>query len=296
MFRNLRLFTLESPWPESEAELSEALGENAFRPCGPLSEQSAGWEPPTPLAEDAEDAPLCRRVAGADLLQLRTQSRVLPAAAVREALQERVARFRERTRVDPPARELRRLKMETRDELLGKALLKSERSRACFLRRERLLAVEAATASKGEWFLDQLRPCLRELRCKPFEPGVAADVLMRRMFLGKLPAGFALGDECRLQSPLDAKSIGAWRHVDLTDPLIQRHVTEGMRLTHLGLVFEDSASFVLAEDGSLGKFRLLQSDGGEEAEEDALARQDADFALFAGTIRRLVETLRSAGG
>jgi recombination associated protein RdgC len=85
MFRNLRFYRITNPWPKNEQKLSEVLSENAFSPCGAFSERSAGWEAPAIY----DDAPLCRRLHGANLLQLRTQSRVLPVAAIKEALEEK---------------------------------------------------------------------------------------------------------------------------------------------------------------------------------------------------------------
>ena len=83
MFRNVRLYSFTNPWPESEVDLSAALQKAAFKPCGPLTERSNGWEPPAAEAGDS----LARRVNGADLIRLRSQSRVLPAAAVNEELE-----------------------------------------------------------------------------------------------------------------------------------------------------------------------------------------------------------------
>src|SRR5690606_40407669 len=65
-----------------------------------------------------------------DLLRLRTQTRLLPAAALNEALEVRIAEYRERMQQEPPRRVKRQLKDQTRDELLPKALLKSQRTTA----------------------------------------------------------------------------------------------------------------------------------------------------------------------
>jgi len=108
MFRNLRFYRVTSPWPDSEEELSELLSENTFSPCGSFAERSAGWEA---LGSNEEDL-LCRRLNGADLLQLRTQSRVLPVAAIKEAMEERVIEFRARMAMEPTRAELRRLREE----------------------------------------------------------------------------------------------------------------------------------------------------------------------------------------
>src|SRR5690606_1425636 len=99
------------------------LGLTVFHPCGAYAEQSSGWEPPIGDAE----SPLARRVAGADFLRLRSQSRLLPAAAVEDALETRLDEYRNRTQEEPSKREVRRLKQQVRDELLPKALLRSER-------------------------------------------------------------------------------------------------------------------------------------------------------------------------
>ena len=85
MFRSLRFYRITNPWPKTEQKLSEVLSENAFSPCGAFSERSAGWEAPAIY----DDATLCHRLHGADLLRLRTHSRVLPVAAIKEALEEK---------------------------------------------------------------------------------------------------------------------------------------------------------------------------------------------------------------
>ena len=86
MFRNLTLFRLHGAWPESEQELSNKLLNVAFTPCGSLTERSSGWEAPGGETQSL----LARRVGGADLLRLRSQTRLLPTAAINEALEERV--------------------------------------------------------------------------------------------------------------------------------------------------------------------------------------------------------------
>lgn len=291
MFRNLRFYQMEGQWPDSEQALSTALMENTFEPCGKFSEKSAGWE--APGGDDQDD--LCRRIMGADLLQLRTQSRIVPPAAIKEALEARIVEFRHRTRLNPPRRELIRMKMETRDELLSRALLKSERTRACVIPSISLMAIDVATATKAEWLIDQLRPCLPGVRWTPLEFAKRPDAIMKRMFQGDLPAGFGLGQECRMQSPADARSTGTWRRVDISDAAIQKHVEDGMRLTHLGLTFDEVMSFTLAEDGSIGKLDLLAADPADRPdEEDALAQLDTDFSLLAGSIRRLIPALQKA--
>jgi recombination associated protein RdgC len=293
MFRNLRFYRVTSPWPETEETLSELLSENEFSPCGSFSEKSAGWEAPG----NNEDDPLCRRLNGADLLQLRTQSRVLPAAAIKEALEERVVEFTSRMEQEPTRSELRRLREETRDKLLPKSLVKSERNRACYIQSESLLVIDAGTETKAEWFLDQLRPCFDQFHCTPLTFNILPADLMHRIFMGESPLGFSLGRECRMQDTSDSKSVVTWRDFELTDHSIRQHVVEGMKLTHLGLGFDEVMSCVINEDGIFSKIKFIQGEAVDNFDdEDPMARLDADFVLLTGAVRRLVEDLKKLLG
>ena len=293
MFRNLRFYRITSPWPESEEKLSEILAENAFSPCGAYSERSAGWEAPA----DFDGAPLCRRLNGADLLQLRTQSRVLPVAAIKEAMADKVTEYRSRMAQEPPRSELRRLREETKDDLLPRALLKSERNRACFIHSESLLVIDAGTDSKAEWFIDQLRTCFGEFNCTPLAFNHEPAELLKRIFLGESPLGFTLGRECRMQDLSDSKSIATWREFELTDPAIRKHVADGMKLTHLGVGFDELVSCVINEHGDITKFKFSEGDAADIPDsDDPLARLDADFVLLSSTVTRMVANLKKLLG
>jgi recombination associated protein RdgC len=293
MFRNLRFYRISESWPKTEQDLSERLSERAFVPCSAYSERSAGWEAPV----ETEQAALCRRIEDADLLQLRTQSRVLPPAVVREALTERVAEFRKRTGEAPNPGERRRLKEETRDDLLPRALVRSQRTRACFLRAESVLAIDAASPSQAEWLIDQLRPCFGRFNCRPLKFNTPPAEMIKRIFLGDAPGSFQLGRECRLQDPSDRQAVGAWRNIELADQAIRRHVIDGMKLTHLGIVFDHVISAVLSEDGVVSKLKIVaEEDEVLTWDQDPLALFDSNFALLAGTVRNLLGALKKQLG
>jgi recombination associated protein RdgC len=293
MFRNVRFYRLSSPWPKTEQELSEKLAENAFAPCGAYAERAAGWEAPV----DGEDALLCRRLNGADLVQLRTQSRVLPVAAIREAMEGKVAEYCRRMAQEPPRSEVRRLKEETREELLPKALLRSERNRACFIHSEQLLAVDAGTDARADWFIDQLRTCFGEFNCVPLEFNEPPAGLLKRIFLGETPAGFTLGRECRMQDPTDGKSVATWREFELSDGAIRRHVADGMNLTHLGVGFDELLTCVISHEAVVGKLKFAEGDAIDTPDsEDPAARLDADFVLLSGALSRMMKALKSLLG
>lgn len=292
MFRNLRFYRVTSPWPDSEEKLSEILAENAFTPCGSFAERSAGWE----VLGSNESDPLCRRLNGADLFQLRTQSRVLPVAAINEALEDRLAEFRTRMELEPTRAEVRRLKEETRDKLLPTSLVKSERSRACFIHSESLLVIDVGTVSKAEWVIDQIRACFDEFYCTPLTFNNSPGDLLTGIFMGDSPLGFSLGRECRMQDVKDTKSVVTWRDFELSDHSIRQHVVEGMRITHLGVGFDEVMTCVIDQEGVISKVKFIEGEVVDQWGEDPQAKMDADFVLLTGAVRRLMEDLKKLLG
>ncbi len=294
MFRNIRFYRVHGSWPESEQDLSEKLASVEFSPCGKFAERSAGWEAPS----GREDDLFCRHLVGADLLQLRTQSRVLPAAAVKEALEGRVKEFRERTNLEPSPGEVRKLKAQTRDELMSSALLKSDRTQGFFLHKESILGVDAATPAAAEWFLEHLRKALGQLNAVPLTFSEEPLALLNRLFMGKRVARFQVGRECRMQESSDTRSVVTWRELDLEEFNVRQHLNEGLKLTHLGLVYDDCATFLLSADGIVSKFKFMEGSAADVTDdEDPLARQDAEFVLLTGTVQKLLDDLsRELGG
>lgn len=292
-FRNVRLYRIHSQWPTSEAALSEVLENAAFKPCGAFSERSGGFEAPVAEAVDL----MARRVSGADLLQLRIQTRVLPPAAVQEALAARIEAFKQRTQIEPNRTEKRDLKDEVYSELLPQALLKSDRVQAIMLPQEGVLIIGSASESVADYFMDALKRAMVTLQYAPVTFKTPVPELMKRLFMGASSEHFRMGRECRMRDPSDPRSSVNWLDFDLGDGAVRRHVTDGLKVDRLGLVFDQVCALVVDEDLVLRKVRLLgQDDMNDVPEEDPLAKHDAEFVIMAGAFKSLVAGLSSELG
>jgi recombination associated protein RdgC len=293
MFRAVRFYRLNNPWPYSEQALSDQLAQAAFRPCSAYSERSSGWEAPTGDPEGA----LSRRVDGADLLRLRSQTRLLPTAAINEALEDRLDQYRERMQEEPSRREKRKLKEQTRDELLPKALLKSDRTTGFVLGADQIIGINTLSDTRAEQFLERLRTALGSLEVVPLSFKRPVGELLQQIFLGNAPRGFVLGHECRMCDPSDTKATVRCVDMDLADPAVRKHVNDGMRLTHLGVEFGNALSCVIDQNGGISKLKFVGLDAAEAAtDENPLARLDAEFVLLTGTMRQLLATLQQTLG
>mgnify|MGYP001814702470 FL=1 len=292
MFRNLHYYRAEGRWPDGEKALSAALEHAGFEPCGPLTERSSGF---VPVAADSSDR-LARRVGGADLFRLRSQSRVLPHAAINEELEARIEEYRERMKEAPSARERRRLKAEVRDSLLPKSMLKSDRIWGYFDLKAQVLGIDAAQSSSAERFLRRLQAACDTMSFKPLQFGLPFADLLNKVFLGGAPERFVVGRECRMRDAGDVRSLVRWSNFDLGDPSIRNHVGNGMQLTHLEIVYDSIVSLVLDENGVITKMKFLGMDDDGADDNDPIARLDSEFVLMTGTLRRMLGDLQAVLG
>ena len=292
-FRNLKIYRIHSQWPKTEEELSEVLSEAEFKPCGAFSERSGGFEAPVENAGDR----LCRKVSGADLLQMRVQTRLLPPAAVQEALAGRVEAFKQRMNSEPNRAERRDMKEEVYSQLLPLALLKSDRVQAFYLSEEGLLVMGTASDSVAEYFLDQLKRTMVGLQYSPLAYKQPPLDLMNKLFLGNAQPPLRLGRECRMRDPSDTKASVNWLDMELSDPAVRRHVTEGLKIDRLGMTFDQVCTLVMDEDLIFRKVRLLgQDDMDDVPEEDPIAKHDAEFVIMAGCVKSLLNALKTQLG
>jgi len=115
--------------------------------------------------------------------------------------------------------------------------------------------------------------------------------------MGESQLGFSLGRECRMQDEGDSKSKVTWSDFELTDTSIRQHVVEGMKLTHLGIGFDEVMNCVINDEAVFSKVKFISGEAVDNFDaEDPMARLDADFVLLTGAIRRLVEDLKKLLG
>lgn len=294
MLKNFRAYRIHSDWPDSESELATALERAAFKPCNAFSEQSFGFEPPV----ETEENSYARRLSGADLMQLRFQSRVLPIAAVKESLAERVADFSRRTLREPSRKEKRELKEEVYGELLPKALLRSDRIRGFYVRDLSVLFIATPTAKIAEQFLTCLREAIGSVQATPLAFKQPVKTLLHDVFLGKTKEQFQLGRECRMKDPSEKGSNVSWLDMDLADASVRKHVSDGLVLDRLGLHFDSIARLVLDEEVVVRKLRFSGLEALDEMEddEDPLLRHDAEFTIEVGFANKFVSALKQTLG
>ncbi|MEM9530195.1 MAG: recombination-associated protein RdgC [Pseudomonadota bacterium] len=290
MFSNLSVFALSAPMPKAD-DVNHQLAAGALEPCGRLEPSSAGWV--SPLGVDAEQ--LTHGIGEHLLIRYAIEEKVLPAAVIKEALEDRVAKAAEQTGHPTGRRERLRMKDEVMMDLLPRAFVKPRRVDAWLDLGKGWLGVDSTSKKTVDDLVTLLRMNLTGLAvAAPDVKTRACQMLTRWLKDGNPPTGFTLGDECDLRDERDAASTIRCRRQDLDRSDIRRHLDQGMQAFRLGLVWQERLSFSLSEDLTLSRVKpldLVQSQLSDVRADNPAEELDARFAVMSLEYRALVEDL-----
>jgi recombination associated protein RdgC len=294
MFNNARLFRLTQPFGLSPAELEAQLAERPFRPCGPVETFTQGWA--GPLGEGTSG--LVHAVSGALLCCVRRQERLLPSAAVAEAVDERVLEIEAGESRDLGRAERRRIKEQVINEMLPRAFTRSRRTLLYIDTQNGWLVVDSASEKQAEDTLSLLRETLGSLPARPPEPGVSpAGVLTQWLLEDGAPADITPADACELRDPKERGAVIRCSGQDLGSEEILNHLRAGKQVVKLALDWQERLACVLTDEMAIKRLRLADAlfEGIEDGE-DPMARLDAEFAIMTGEMRGLIARLSELFG
>jgi len=283
--------------------LEQALHDARFVPCGATQPDSRGWVPP----RGKSGTQLAETIGGRVMLKLCTEKRVLPAAAVRAAVDERIDKHKQETGLERvSARTKREFKEEVLLDLLPRAFTKRSHTLLWLDVHKRLLVV--GTGAKGG--ADKVVTALMEVLANI--PGAApGSIVFKPVHTGMSPAGamshwltsreapyrFTVDRDCELKTPDDQKSSVRYARHTLDIDEVPQHIAAGKVPTQLALTWQDRLSFVLTDAAQMKRIQLLDAAlENFEKSKDADERFDADAAIITGELAGLIPDLVDALG
>ena len=296
-FKNLRLYRLHKPFELTEDELDAQLHSRVFQHCGSYDPSSLGWTSPLGRSSDR----LAHELGGCLMLCARQEDKLLPAAVVSEALEERLDAIEEQEARTPSRKERTELRDDITHQLLPKAFAKSARTFALIDRTNGWILVDSSSANRAESLISLLRETLGSLPVRPFETLVApAAVLTDWVAQPSSHADFVLMDSCELRDGSDEGGVIRCAGEDLSADEIQAHLAAGKQVVKLALQWDERISFMLEADLALKRIKfldILQEQLAEVETEDEIARFDQSFSLMSLEFRRLIpRILQICGG
>ncbi len=285
-FKNLTSFRF--PPSIDFSELATLLPQARLKPVGALEMASRGFISPF----GREEKEVLSHSIGASLwLTVGTESKILPNAAVNEALGRKLEQIEQDEGRKPGGRERKRLKDDLLHEMLPRALTTSGRTDVLLDLQHGYAVVDTSSRKTGENVMSDIRGMLGTFPAMPLNAEVAPRSILTNWIAGEsLPDGLSLGEECQLQDPAQGGAVVKCQYQELRCDEIDKHLDAGKQVTRLALVLEDNLSFVLGEDMVVRKLKFLDGalDKLDQVDEDSRrAELDARFALQSGEIRRL---------
>jgi recombination associated protein RdgC len=296
-FRNLQLFRLTKPFDLNAESLHEKLQEDAFRECSSLEMSTIGWD--RPLGKHG--TLLTHQTNGNLMVCARREQKVLPAAVVREFLDDRIDIIETEQGRSVGRRERGDLRDQVLSELLPRAFTRSSRLWAYIAPREGWIVVDAPSPNRAEEVLSLLRTSLGSLPVTPVSVASAPAQVMTGWIRGAgAPGNFVLADECELRDMHEDGGVIRCRRQELASEEIMAHLNAGKQVVRLGLEWNERVSCVVGDDLSIRRLRFLdvvREQAVELETDDYAARFDSDFAIMALELSHfLADLIETFGG
>lgn len=295
LFKNIVVYRIGAGWTAPDLHtLEDALQRQAFVPCGPTQELSAGWMPP----RGQEHGALAESVDGQWIIKLAVERKAVPGGAVRAELEARCKALEAERGRKPGRKEKAEIKEQIVHGFLPRAFSKRAAHTVWLDAAQRSLVVAAGSMKAAEPVIKQLADLMAGLgHALPLAPisttTAPATAMGEWLTTRQAPAGFSIDRDLELKKPGEEKSVVRYARHSLALEEIGQHIQEGKLPTQLALTWNDKVSFVLTEQ--LG-IRKIDIQGVEKAPkgEDGF---DADVAIATGELSGLLpELLASLGG
>jgi len=292
MFKNLQVYRLPAPWAISAAELEQQLALHAFTPASSNELLRQGWEPPR------EGGDLVHVVAGQFLLQLKTEKKVMPAAAINELVKVRAAELEEQQGFAPGKLARKELKERVTDEMLPRAFTVPSVTRVWIDPVNGWLVVDAAAAGKAD---DVIKLLLKAIDKMPLESlrvfSPPAGMMSTWLLTDEAPHNFTIDQDTELRATGESRAAVRYVKHSLDPEDVGRHIAAGKQCTRLAMTWNSRISFVLTESLVIKGVKALDimKEGQAGAANDH-ERFDNDFALMSGELAKLLADLVEALG
>ena len=298
MLKSFTCYRIQEGWQAPDFHtLSDALGRTIFRPCGPTERRTSGWVPP----RGVDHGPLLESVGGQWLMTLMSETRQLPASAVRAELDLRLDAVEAQIGRRPRGKAKREMKEKVEHELMPRAFTRKSAVTVWIDPRSRMLVLGTPSAKVADLIVAELltvfedRLPLTPIHTAQSPAGAMAAWLTSR----EAPAGFSIDLECELRQADDSRATVKYtRHTLDTDEVVQ-HLQHGKTPAYLAMTWADRVSFVLTDELKIKRVKFLDVEtaaapgAASDGEDDSF---DANAALATGELSQLMGDLLDALG
>lgn len=281
-YKNAQIFCLKAPLKVTSEQLEEHCEEFKATSLAKTQSANVGWTSPF-----GEDSPLYLHVVG-ECWQatLRRYERLLPAAIVNDALQEKIKTIEANESRTIYRKERARLKDEVTYDLLPRAFVRRLDLSGYIDLKHQWIIIDSPTRTRAETWVSLMQDTLGTLPITPLSVLHSPEKVMTRWLqTGKIDKAFHLEDYCFMLDPQTGGGAIRCSQQDLLAQEIQTHLQSGKQVLEVALTWRDKIQFVCDHKLSIKRIKFLDliKDSLDLSEEmDAKTQQDATFAIMSG--------------
>lgn len=286
-FNNVLLFRYEFDKP---VDIGALLAEEALKPCPPHARFIYGW---LPVYDDC----FAQEVAGATLVCMGKEERILPRSVINREMEERVSAQEAQLLRQLKRSEKSQMAEEIEFELLPKAFCLQKRSQALFDTKSNHLIINTSSQSQAEQFTSLLRKTLPGLRIEPiaYSDHLAAKFSEWITTPASIPPSFQLGSDCLLFSPDDEKKRFNCKGYELPADEVLSLLSQGLKPSEISVQWDERVQFTITQEFGLKRIKCLDVlvdafNDLKELDEEAQER-DAALTMLVGELRAIITAL-----
>lgn len=290
--RNLTLFRFSPTVASSLVAqgIAAQLAAHPSREPGPLEMQTGGFASPYAPGDDR----VTITSNGCTGFVYQQYERILPAAAVSDAVAKQVRKITEEEGRRVGSKERKRIREDVLSEMMRHAPVRPRRIGGWIDIDHGWLVIDTSSRRNAEQVLTALREAFGSFPAVPVAPEESPRELMTAWLANDaLPACVSLGDECEMRDPSTASgAVVRCRRQELDTDEVKEHLRGGKQVFQLGLVYDDRMSLVLSETLAVMRLRALDLLATEQTEaENHDAQVESNLALATLEVRRLLSFL-----
>ncbi len=292
-FKNLHIYQLSKSLSLSAEEFSDKLNDFRFQSCGKMSDKSIGWISPIHRHRDY----LIHAASGCILFCMRKEQKMIPASAVKEALEEKVFEIEEEFSRKVYRKEKQSIKDDIIAMMLPKAFPRSSHIHAYFDTKNNRLFINASSAAQVDEFYELLTNTIGSFGAVQLVAEENPASVMSQWIKNQPPENWQLSGEYLLKDPKDER-VARFKDSDsggeAGNLFVNDLIDDGYVLQKLGIRYKSYFKALIQDELQIKSIKFdeeLIKENDELNGEDELVRFDADFALMTDTLKNFTDDL-----
>jgi recombination associated protein RdgC len=282
-FNNALLYSYES---DDLSILPDLLSEQAMKPCPPHARLVYGWLP-------AVEGEFVHSIAGADLICMGKEERLLPRGVIQRILSERIQTLETQRGYAVKRAERAQMAEDLEFELLPKSFCVQKRSFALLDTLSRRLIINTASTNQASQLTSLLRKSVPGFTIEPLPLTENLSLRFAEWITNPelLPANTQLASDCLLFLPNDDKKRFNCKGYELPAEEILTLLSQGLVVGEISLIWNERIQFTLTHELTFKRLKCLDYLMDDFSEirklDETYEQQDAALTLLSGELRSL---------